>query len=295
METIENIGMSLKDYLKYPIIELGSMTITIYSLLYFLIGIFLLFFLSNRFKRILINHILIRYTPELGVRQAIGTIVRYIIVFVGLLIIFQTAGIDLSTLTVLAGALGIGIGFGLQGITNNFVSGIIILLERPIKVGDRIEVGGTHGRVTDISARATTILTNDNVSIIVPNSEFTSTQVINWSHNDELVRFRIPVSVAYSSDVEQVTKLLLDVAKENSDVVREPKPTVRIKEFGDNGIEFQLLVWTESQTHRRGLFTSNINFGIIKKFNANGIQIPFPQRDLHLRTNFDASTPKQED
>jgi small-conductance mechanosensitive channel len=216
METIEHIGTSLKDYLKYPLIELGSMTITIYSLLYFLIGIFLLFFLSNRLKRILINHILIRYTPELGVRQAIGTIARYIVVFVGLLIIFQTAGIDLSTLTVLAGALGIGIGFGLQGITNNFVSGIIILLERPIKVGDRIEVGGTHGKVMDISARATTILTNDNVSIIVfPIRNLLLPKSLIGVHNDELVRFRVPVSVAYSSDVDKVSKLLLEVAKEN--------------------------------------------------------------------------------
>lgn len=287
METVEEIGKSLKNFLDYPIVTMGSLSITVWLLIYFIFGIFLLFYLSGRFKRILINHILVRYTPELGVRQAIGTIARYIIVFLGLLIIFQTAGIDLSTLTVLAGALGIGIGFGLQNITNNFVSGIILLLERPIKVGDRIEVGIVHGRVTDISARATTIVTNDNVSIIVPNSEFTSKNIINWSHHDEDIRFRVPISVAYASNVELVTKLLLEVAKEDPDVMNEPAPTVRLRAFGDNGIEFELLVWTNTQTHRRGLFTSNINYSIIRKFNAHGIQIPFPQRDLHLKSGFD--------
>ncbi len=287
METVETVSKTLKHYLDYPILEVGSLSITTWLLIYFSVGIFLLFYLSGWLKRLLVNRILVRYTTELGVRQAIATITRYIIVFVGLLIIFQTAGIDLSTLTVLAGALGIGIGFGLQSITNNFVSGLIILLERPVKVGDRIEVGGTHGRVTDISARAITIITNDNVSIIVPNSEFTSSQVINWSHHDENIRFRIPVSVAYSSDVDLVSRLLLEVGRENPNVLKEPPPTIRLTGFGDDGIHFELLVWTSTLTHRRGKFMSDLNFGIIKKFNKHGVQIPFPQRDLHLKSGFE--------
>jgi small-conductance mechanosensitive channel len=287
VETVETVSKTLKHYLDYPILEVGSLSITTWLLIYFSVGIFLLFYLSGWLKRLLVNRILVRYTTELGVRQAIATITRYIIVFVGLLIIFQTAGIDLSTLTVLAGALGIGIGFGLQSITNNFVSGLIILLERPVKVGDRIEVGGTHGRVTDISARAITIITNDNVSIIVPNSEFTSSQVINWSHHDENIRFRIPVSVAYSSDVDLVSRLLLEVGRENPNVLKEPPPTIRLTGFGDDGIHFELLVWTSTLTHRRGKFMSDLNFGIIKKFNKHGVQIPFPQRDLHLKSGFE--------
>ncbi len=286
METVETVGRTLWEYLDYPILEIGKLSITIWLLFYFVVGLFLLFYLSSRLKRLLINHVLIRYTPELGVRQAIATIVRYIILFVGFLIIFQTAGIDLSTLTVLAGALGIGIGFGLQSVTSNFVSGLILLFERPIKIGDRIVVGETHGRVDDISARATTIVTNDNVSIIVPNSEFTSTRVINWSHHDESIRFRIPVSVAYASDVDKVTKLLLEVGHENPNVMKQPKPTVRLAEFGDNGIHFELLVWTSTLTHFRGKFMSEINYGIIRKFNQHGIEIPFPQRDLHMKSGF---------
>lgn len=286
METIETVQENLKNIFDVPLFTIGETSVTLWAMIIMVIGLFLLFYLSALFRRILVNKLLLRYTPELGVRQAIGTIIRYIIVFVGLIIIFETAGIDLSTLTVLVGALGIGIGFGLQNIVNNFISGIIILFERPIKVGDRIEVGGTHGKVVNISARATTIQTNDNVSIIVPNAEFISSQVINWSHNDEKVRFRIPVSVEYSSDIKKVTRLLLEVGDDNPNVLKDPPPSCRITEFGDDGIHFQLLVWTSSLTHQRGKFISDINYGIINKFNEHGITIPFPQRDLHLVSGF---------
>ncbi|MDR4987931.1 MAG: mechanosensitive ion channel [Bacteroidales bacterium] len=283
MKSIKEVLKTIDAYLKYPLLELGTFEFTLWLLIYIAVGLFLLFFLTARFKHFLINHVLIRYTKEIGIRQAIGGIVKYVLIFFGLLIILQTAGIDLSTLTVLAGALGIGIGFGLQNITNNFISGIIILFERPIKVGDRIEIGETHGQITDISARATTITTNDNVSIIVPNSEFMQSKVINWSHNDYKVRFRIPVSVAYGSDVEQVSRLLLELAKEDPHVLNDPKPSLRLKEFGDNGIHFELLVWTDEYIHRRGKFISDINFRIIKKFTKHGIQIPFPQRDIYIK------------
>ena len=286
METIETVQENLKHFLDVALFEIGNTSVTLWTLIIMVIGLFLLFYLSALLRRFLVNKLLLRYTPEIGVRQAIGTIARYIILLVGLIIIFETAGIDLSTLTVLIGALGIGIGFGLQNIVNNFISGIIILLERPIKVGDRIEVGGTHGKVVDISARSTTIQTNDNVSIIVPNAEFISSQVINWSHNDEMVRFRVNVSVAYSSDIKKVTRLLLEVGNENTNVLKDPPPTCRINEFGDDGIHFQLLVWTSALTHQRGKFISELNYGIINKFNEHGITIPFPQRDLHLVSGF---------
>jgi small-conductance mechanosensitive channel len=283
METINSIFEKINRILSYPLLELGESAITVWLLLYITGGIFLLFFLTIRLNKLLVNHILTRYTSEIGIRQAIGGIVRYVLIFIGLLIILQTAGINLSSLTVLAGALGIGIGFGLQHITNNFVSGIIILFERPIKVGDRIEIGETHGMVASISARATTIITNDNVSIIVPNSEFMQTQVINWSHNDYRVRFRIPVDVAYGSDVDKIIKLLKEVGAEDPDVLEDPPTTVRLKEFGDNGIRFELLVWTTNAIHTRGRFMSNINIRIMKKFNNHGVVIPFPQRDVYIK------------
>jgi small-conductance mechanosensitive channel len=278
---------TVKAHLEISLISIGELDITLWLLIYLAFSIILLFYLSAKVKSLLVNRVFVRYMAHQGTRIAIGSIIRYVIVFLGLIIILQSAGIDLTSVTVLAGALGVGIGFGLQNITNNFVSGIVILFERPIKEGDRIEVGDTHGRVMKISPRATTILTNDNIAIIVPNSDFITKQVINWSYNDDKVRFKIPVSVAYGSDLRLVEKLLLEVAAENKDVLKEPVPTVRVKNFGDNGIEMQLLPWTSTMMQVQGRFRSDINFAIDAKFKKHNIVIPFPQRDLHLKSGFE--------
>ena len=215
-------------------------------------------------------------------RQAVGSIARYVMIVIGFLIVLQTAGIDLTTLNILAGAVGIGVGFGLQNIANNFISGLIILFERPIKAGDRIEVGDVEGDVIAIGARATTVRTNDNIAIIIPNSSFISKDVINWSYTDQTVRFRIKVSVDYGSDPRMVERLLLEVADENPDVLKDPAPGVRLLEFGDNGIIFELRAWSTSLLHRKGKLVSDLNFGIHDKFAANGVIFPFPQRDVRL-------------
>jgi len=183
-EYIVNLYGSVVNFLQHPIFSMGNTQITLSLFLFLIISIGLLFYLSAKFKHLLQDRILIRYNVELGLRQAISTIVRYVIVVIGLIVIIQSTGIDLSFLTVLAGALGVGIGFGLQSVTNNFVSGIVILLERPIKVGDRIEVtnpaGDTiNGDVVNISGRATTVLTNDNIAVILPNSDLITLTVIN--------------------------------------------------------------------------------------------------------------------
>lgn len=203
---------------------------------------------------------------------------------IGLLIIVQSVGINLTSLTVLAGAIGIGVGFGLQNVASNFISGLIILLERPIQVGDRIEVGDVDGKVMSIGARSTVVRTNDNITIIVPNSKFIEEAVINWSFRDESVRFRVPVGVSYDSDLNLVKKLLLEVADENPDVLKDPKAAVRLIQFGDSSIDLQLWVWTKEKLHRRTVFISNLNFAIWTKFQANNVEIPFPQTDLHIKT-----------
>ncbi|HWP81023.1 MAG TPA: mechanosensitive ion channel domain-containing protein [Bacteroidota bacterium] len=235
-------------------------------------------------RRWIANRLLVKTSIHIGRRQAIATIVHYLVVVVGLLIVLQTAGIDLTTFNVFAGAIGIGVGFGLQNIANNFISGLIILFEQPIKIGDRIEVGEVEGDVTSIGARSTTVVTNDNISIIIPNSKLISENVINWSHNDNKVRFKIPVSVAYGTDVRLVEMVLLEVAHENKDVLEAPAPAVRFIEFGDNGLAFELRAWTDTLTHRKGLLISNLNFAIHEKFKEHKIEIPFPQRDIHIRT-----------
>ncbi|MBN1397355.1 MAG: mechanosensitive ion channel [Bacteroidetes bacterium] len=292
METIKRIAESIKELLSIPIFTIGESHLTLWTFLYLTVLFVLLIYLSGKLRTWISDRLFSHSSMHIGMRLTIGTIFRYVLIFIGMLIILQTAGIDLTTLNVLAGTIGIGVGFGLQNIANNFISGIIILIERPIKIGDRIEVGSIEGDVVHIGARSTSVITNDNITIIIPNSTLISENVINWSHNDEKVRFKIPVSVAYGSDVKLVEQLLISVAKEEKEVLEDPKPGVRFMEFGDSGLLFELRAWTNTLTHRKGLLTSKLNFAIYDKFNQNGIQIPFPQRDIHiLGTKSEQNTP----
>jgi len=283
LEEIKNIFYQVIDVLNNQLITLGGINITVWRIIYLALLVFLLIFISKRIRNWLVHKVLAKSALDLGTRTAIGTITRYTIILIGLMIILQSVGIDLSTLTVLAGALGVGIGFGLQNVTNNFVSGIIILFERPIKVGDRIEVENIAGDVVRISMRATTVITNDNISVIIPNSEFISSKVINWSHNDRNVRFNIPVGVSYKEDPQKVKELLLSVANDNDSVLKKPAPDVIFDEFGDSSINFYLRVWTTTLIQAPKLLKSQLYFEIFKRFREKGIQIPFPQRDLHIK------------
>lgn len=272
-----------KEYLEVQLFTIGVTQITLWTVIYLIILMVLLFYLSGKLRRWIVEQALAKTRMEVGARQATGSIIRYFIIAIGFVIILQTAGIDLTALNVLAGAVGIGLGFGLQNIVNNFFCGLIILFERPIKVGDRVVVGNVEGDVVQISGRSTTVVTNDNIAIIVPNSKFVTENVVNWSHGDPKVRFRIPVSVAYGSDVRLVERLLLEAAAENPDVLEKPAPGVRLMEFGESGLAFELRAWSTSLAHRKGLLISALNFAIYDKFTANGVEIPFPQRDVRIR------------
>jgi small-conductance mechanosensitive channel len=272
-----------------PLIKIGSLQLSIRTLLYLVVFGVLLIYISRKLTNLLADRLLARKNIDIGVRQATATILRYILITAGFIVILQTAGIDLTALNVLAGAVGIGVGFGLQNIVNNFISGLIILFERPIKVGDRIEVGNVEGDVVYIKARSTTVVTNDNIAIIVPNSNFITQNVVNWSHVGESVRFKVPVSVSYASDVRLVEKLLLEVADENTDVLKDPPPGVRFLEFGESGLLFELRVWSSRLMHRKGRLISNLNFAIIGKFRKHNIEIPFPQREIHIHTKENSS------
>lgn len=278
----------IKEALDVPLISLGETSITLWTVVYLLVLLLLVIWGSGLIRRVLVRTLERGGKVEVGVAQSVGTIVRYAMVLIGLLIIVQTAGINLTTLNVIAGAVGIGVGFGLQTIAANFISGIILLVGRPIKVGDRIVVGGQggdgiEGDVMEIGARATTVLTNDNIAIIVPNTNFVEQTVVNWSHNDRKVRFKIPVQVAYGTDVRKAEQLLVDVAKADTNVLESPAPAVRFLEFGDSGLKLELRAWSTSLIHRKGLLISNLNFAIYDSFNEHGIEIPFPQRVVHLR------------
>lgn len=267
----------------FELFKLGARQVTVQMLVLLMLLVTAVIMASGWFKRVLVQRVLARTALDHGVRESIGALARYVFVTVGLLVVFQTVGIDLSTLTVIAGALSVGIGFGLQTITNNLISGLIILFERPIKVGDRILVDGVDGDVVEISIRATTVRTSDNIAIIVPNSQFISSTVTNWSHTDRVVRFRIPVGVSYDADVDRVREVLLGVAAAHPGVLDDPAPAVTFEAFGDSSLNFELGLWTTEFVGRPRLLRSEINFAIWRAFKENNIEIPFPQRDLHVR------------
>lgn len=283
METLQALWNRIAPLFTTPLFHIGETPVTVWLLLYPIALIVLFIFLVNRLHHWLVNGVLARSSIDVGTREAVGAIFRYALLVVGFIVILQTTGIDMTVVSVIAGTLGVGVGFGLQNIVNNFVSGLIILFERPIKVGDRIEVGNVHGRVTRIGARSSTVLTNDNIAIIVPNLKFITENVVNWSHADQKVRFRIPVTVAVSSDPYLVERLLLQSAREVPEVLDDPEPGVRLFGFGENGMHFELRAWSRALIQRRGLLTSKLNYVIYDKFTAHGIAVPTPQREIYVR------------
>ncbi len=216
-----------------------------------------------------------------GSRYTITTLVNYIIIGFGFFTIFKMLGAEWDKLQWLFAALSVGIGFGLQEIVANFISGIIILFERPIRVGDYVSVGDNEGVVSKIQIRATTILTRDRKELLVPNKEFITGQLLNWSLSDPTTRLILPVGVAYGSDIPLARKLLLEAAEENEQVLKEPNPQVLFFNFGDNSLDLQLRCFIDDVNARLKI-SSQINEAINMKFNAAHINIPFPQRDVHL-------------
>ncbi|MEM9445288.1 MAG: mechanosensitive ion channel domain-containing protein [Verrucomicrobiota bacterium] len=226
-----------------------------------------------------------------GGQYAIGKILHYFILVIALFLSIEIAGIGLTSLTLFAGAVGVGLGFGLQNLFQNFISGFLLLIERPIKVGDYIDLGNVNGdelagKVVSIGVRSTTIVTNDNISVIVPNSDFITNQVTNWSHSEDTVRFRITVGVSYNSDPEEVQAVLLEVAEENPNILKDPKPKVFFDGFGDSSLNFELAIWNRTHTLRPRSFRSDVRYAIHKKLKERGIEIPYPQRDIHIRSGF---------
>jgi small-conductance mechanosensitive channel len=254
--------------------------VQIFLLVALLLGVF---WVSARTKSFLFNRFLVNSGLDRSLQYAISQIVSNIVLVVGVFIVLDNAGIHLGTLTVFAGAVGVGIGFGLQNIASNFISGLVILAERPITIGDRVEVAGVAGQVQQIRARSTVILTNDNITMIVPNTKFIDSPVTNWTYGDPRVRFRIPIGVAYGSDLEKVRNALMEVARENSHVLPQPEPTVFLETFGESSINLELVVWSKEMSYRPRRFRSDLNFAIAQKLREAGIEIPRPQRDLHLR------------
>jgi small-conductance mechanosensitive channel len=241
-----------------------------------------LVWVTRHVTRWLVDRVLARRGFDIGMREALGSIVRYVVISLGALVILQSAGIDLTSLNVLVGAVGVGLGFGLQNITSNFFSGLILLLERPIQMGDRVEIAGCVGEVREIAARATTIVTDENVAIIVPNSQFVSERVTNWSRPGKLTAYALVFHVSHASDPELVRQVLLAAAASHRDVLQDPAPEVEFVEAGLGALRFQLQVWSSEHLKTAGTLKSDLNFAVWQHLAAAGVTIPSTQQAMTL-------------
>jgi small-conductance mechanosensitive channel len=270
-------------FMNFKLFEINKTAVTPFSIVMFLLFIAIFAMTSHVLQRLLKSHVFSRMRLDAGTQYTMTRITHYLIMIVGAVVGFQFIGIDLTGLAIILGFLSVGIGFGLQNITSNFVAGLILLLERPIKVGDRIMVGNQEGDVVEINMRSTTIRTLNNVAVIVPNSEFVSAKLENWSYGDETVRMDVNVGVSYESDLETVVRSLREVAAEHPEVLKNPAPDVLHIGFGDSAWNMRLRVWL-GNSERHLEVQSEINCAIVQKFRQNGVEIPFPQRDLHVRS-----------
>lgn len=271
----------VKQVFEFQLFMLGDNPITVFNVFMFGLAFVVTYLVARSARRLLMLYVLDDVDP--APRYVIIRFTQYFVWLMGIGIAVELLNVDLTALTVVAGALGIGIGFGLQNVVNNLVSGVVLLLEQPVRYRDRVTVENVEGQVESINFRSTTITTNDNITIIVPNSQLINQSVVNWSHGDPRIRLHVPVGVAYGSDVELVTETLFEVARAESKVLSTPQPEVRFLEFGDSSLNFELLVWSDEPPNYYRL-RSRLNYAIDAAFRASGIEIPFPQRDVHVKT-----------
>ncbi len=263
-------------------ISIGSYTFSLTDVALSILAFVVVMVFTRAIQWILTERVFPQTSLDVGVRYSLKAAIGYIGIIVGIGIAVSTIGLDLSNLALVAGALSVGIGFGLQNIVSNFVSGLILLIERPIKLGDWVVAGGVEGLVKKINVRSTEIATFQKASVIVPNSDLLSSSVTNWTHKDSRGRIEILVGVAYGSDAEHVRDVLLELANENQQVLSYPQPEVMFINFGASSLDFELRVHTSKITNRVRI-ASELRYAINKAFSDHQIEIPFSQHDIHLR------------
>lgn len=280
------------DWLHLELIRIGEVRIGVDDLLLFLLVVAATWGVSRLFRRSVDRIGRSAGAANRPAYYAIGRIGHYLIVLIGIAMALQIAGVKLSSLAVAAGAIGIGIGLGLQQTVNNFFSGIILLFERSLKVGDFVELdNGLQGRVREINVRTTLINTNDNLDVVVPNSILTNNMLTNWTLNENIRRIRVPFGVAYGTDKDKVRKAVLEGARkvaERVGIAGVREPEVWLVGFGDSSLNFELLAWVgRDQVNAPGRTRAAYLWEIESSLREHGIEIPFPQRDLHLRSGFE--------
>jgi len=276
----------IESILRYPLVTLSGGTITLASILVGGLIMVVGFFIAASIGR-MVQRVLVARGASAPAQFAAGKITRYAVGLLAILVGLNSTGLNISAVLAASAVLLVGIGLGLQNIAQNFISGLILLVEQPVRRGDYIRAGDALGRVENIGLRATWVVTSDEVMIIVPNSQLISSQVINHSRPAAKIRFLVKVGVAYGSDTARVRDLLIRVAEENPRVLRDPAPEVRFDDFGDSSLQFWLLAWVENPRMERSV-ASDLRFAIDSAFRKANIEIPFPQRDLHLRSSHPA-------
>jgi small-conductance mechanosensitive channel len=266
--------------LKYTI---GEFSISVYMVVMVALVIYLTSLVSWILQALADAHYMSPRKMDFGVKTAMKRLLHYALFSVGFFIAVSMAGLELQKFAIIAGALGVGIGFGLQNIVNNFVSGLILLFERPVKVGDTINIDDQWGTITRIGLRSTIFETLDRAEIIVPNSELISQKVINWTFTTHISRIVLTVGVAYGSPLSKVLGILMRVAQEHPDILNDPESSAIFTGFGDSSIDFELRVWV-SDINKRLRIKSELGLAIDSAFREEDITIPFPQRDLHLHS-----------
>ncbi|UCF84313.1 MAG: mechanosensitive ion channel [Desulfobacteraceae bacterium] len=277
----------LKRIMSFPIFQLGGTQVSLWIILEAVL-ILLGFVFATRLLQAYLDY---KIYPPLGIDPGLGyalnTFFKYVSLAIGFIISLKIVGLDLRFLLVFAGAIGIGVGLGLQNMAANVISGFAIIFGGKIRKGDWIEAGGTLGTVTDIYLRATKVRTRDNIEYIVPNSELISNTIVNYSLSSPMIRIELPVGVSYGADPRVVEKILLDTAEKEPLVSKNKKPVVRFTEYGDSSINFELLIWIDVRMVPRRKVRSALYFAIFEEFEKAGIEIPFPQRDIHIRSKAD--------
>lgn len=275
---IESISAFLKNE-----ISLGSITFSLGGIILFFLVIWLSIIISRIIQTILEKDVLSKLNMAKGLPHTIAMMVRYTIITLGAFIAVSAAGLPLQNLSILLGAFGVGIGFGLQNIFNNLVSGLILLFERPIQIGDTIEVGELIGNVKSIGIRSSNVRTFDGAEVIVPNGQLISSEVVNWTLSDQTRRIEVLAGVAYGSDPHRVKELLLSQLKKHPDIIKNPEPSVYFNSMGESSLDFRLLFWTANIGEWLRI-QSEVTFMVHDILKTEGIEIPFPQRDLHIRS-----------
>jgi small-conductance mechanosensitive channel len=285
----EDLSTTLSEIWNFKLLTVGDGALTTGLIVSLVVGLILVWIFARLLQRVVVGRMLNRTHLDDGSKFALGRLGYYIILVLGVFLVLDTVGLKISSLAFLGGLIGIGIGFGMQNIASNFIAGLILLFERPVRAGDVVDINGDMGVVEDIRLRTTHVRTFNNILLLVPNADLISTVVKNWSPEDMKVRGDVTVGVSYDSDPKQVEAILLRLAAEHENTMEDPAPAVAFLDFGNSSLDFVIRFWVP-QPSLRVATESDLRYRIFEAFKQEGIEIPFPQHDLHIRAS-DAALP----